>query len=189
MTVTLALRQASLKDATFLAEFGAQTFENAFGPHNQASDMRAYLAKAFSLENVRSEIEDAKAYFYIAIDEAQEKVGYAKLLAGPHANLALALPTVELQRIYIASQQLGQGLGKQLLCLILQEAIRLGHRSIWLGVWEENKAAIRFYEKWGFTRQSEQPFMLGEDLQTDWLMTRPLPANSAALEKEFEYEI
>jgi len=84
---------------------------------------------------------------------------------------------------------LGKGLGKQLLFLTLAQAIDLGHKSMWLGVWEENEAAIRFYQKWGFEQKSAHNFMLGSDLQNDWLMTRSLPKNIALLNKEFQYEI
>ena len=41
---------------------------------------------------------------------------------------------------------------------------------LWLGVWEKNLSAIRFYEKNGFTAFGEHIFMLGTDPQRDVLM-------------------
>jgi ribosomal protein S18 acetylase RimI-like enzyme len=41
---------------------------------------------------------------------------------------------------------------------------------IWLGVWEENQKAIRFYKKNGFVEFGKHIFRLGDDDQTDIMM-------------------
>ena len=41
---------------------------------------------------------------------------------------------------------------------------------LWLGVWQKNNAAIRFYERLGFTKFSTHPYFIGKDKQIDWLM-------------------
>ncbi len=41
---------------------------------------------------------------------------------------------------------------------------------IWLGVWEKNTSAIRFYERKGFVKFGEHPFNMGDELQIDYLM-------------------
>ncbi|NLV29020.1 MAG: GNAT family N-acetyltransferase, partial [Erysipelotrichaceae bacterium] len=41
---------------------------------------------------------------------------------------------------------------------------------LWLGVWEHNAAAIRFYEKQGFKMCRTHQFTLGADVQTDYIM-------------------
>jgi ribosomal protein S18 acetylase RimI-like enzyme len=52
-----------------------------------------------------------------------------------------------------------------------------GAETVWLGVWCENARAIRFYEKHGFRDVGSHSFLLGTDLQTDRVMTRPVHAN------------
>ena len=44
------------------------------------------------------------------------------------------------------------GIGEKLLDHCVGFARDLGKEVLWLGVWEENPRAIRFYEKHGFTR-------------------------------------
>ena len=56
----------------------------------------------------------------------------------------------------------------------LHEAVAAGCDVIWLGVWEHNPRAIAFYHKWGFKQVGTQTFHLGDDLQTDWVMARPV---------------
>ena len=43
---------------------------------------------------------------------------------------------------------------------------------VWLGVWEHNHRALRFYEKNGFTAFGTHIFQLGNDQQTDILMQK-----------------
>ena len=45
---------------------------------------------------------------------------------------------------------------------------------MWLGVWEKNLKGIRFYERFGFKKFSEHLFVLGNDIQTDWLMMKKI---------------
>jgi ribosomal protein S18 acetylase RimI-like enzyme len=45
---------------------------------------------------------------------------------------------------------------------------------MWLGVWEKNFRAQKFYEKWGFEKFSEHVFLMGDDPQIDWLLKKPL---------------
>ena len=50
------------------------------------------------------------------------------------------------------------------------EALGAGYETIWLGVWERNERAIRFYEKWGFREAGTHDFILGNDVQNDLIM-------------------
>ena len=54
----------------------------------------------------------------------------------------------------------------------LDAARTRGAQTIWLGVWERNARAVAFYRKSGFTRIGEHDFLLGNDVQTDWLFAR-----------------
>ena len=49
-----------------------------------------------------------------------------------------------------------------------------GYESIWLDVWQKNERALAFYRKWGFSIVGSQPFLLGHDLQEDFIMVRPV---------------
>jgi ribosomal protein S18 acetylase RimI-like enzyme len=64
--------------------------------------------------------------------------------------------------------------GKQVGALLYEQALAIAKERkapfIWLGVWEENPRAIRFYQKQGFVEFDQHIFQLGEDAQTDILM-------------------
>jgi len=51
---------------------------------------------------------------------------------------------------------------------------------MWLGVWEFNPRAQRFYEKNGFRIVGKHVFQLGTDPQTDLLMQKEISENKAS---------
>ena len=81
---------------------------------------------------------------------------------------------MEIERIYVSSSYYGEGVGQLLFEKALQIARDNAKNCIWLGVWEHNPRAIRFYEKNGFTPFDQHIFKLGDEEQTDILMKRIL---------------
>ncbi len=163
------IREVRLTDLEQLTILARDTFLTAFGPHNSAEDMDAYLASSLNEEQLRTELSNTESFFFFLVKEA-EAIGYLKLNVGTAQNEALGPDALELERIYIASDYQGRGLGSQLMEFTLAEARRLGKKIVWLGVWDQNKAAMRLYEGYGFETFGSHDFMLGKDLQTDILM-------------------
>jgi ribosomal protein S18 acetylase RimI-like enzyme len=54
-------------------------------------------------------------------------------------------------------------------------AIEEDMEYLWLGVWEENQEAIRFYLRHGFVTFGKHPYYIGSDRQMDWMMRFQLP--------------
>ena len=51
--------------------------------------------------------------------------------------------------------------------LTLQECRQLGYESVWLGVWDQNLRARKFYERFGYKKIGKKHFILGSDKQED----------------------
>lgn len=169
----LFIRRATQEDAQIIAEMGARTFEAAFGADNRPQDIARYIAESFSPQQLERELADPKSIFLLAYEDEQ-LAGYARLLDGERPEFVQGPDPVELVRLYVESDLIGGGYGSALMRACLEAARAAGYRSIWLGVWERNTRAIRFYERWGFHRLSTHEFILGEDVQTDILMGRNL---------------
>ena len=71
-------------------------------------------------------------------------------------------------------RSIGSGVGAALMTACIEEATRRRYDGIWLGVWGKNIRAIRFYSQWGFVQVGTQPFVLGNDRQTDLVLWLPL---------------
>jgi ribosomal protein S18 acetylase RimI-like enzyme len=171
MKRNLTFRRAAISDASTIAHIGAETFKAAFGPDNTPEDMEEYLASNFNQATIQSQIADKSSSFLMGCDGGK-MIGYAFLKEGVPPGLVKGESPIELVRIYVIEKVIGSGYGSQLMRACLDEAKKMGHATLWLGVWEENERAIRFYKKWGFRKVGEKQFILGRDEQTDLIMER-----------------
>ena len=165
----LNIIKASILDIETLQTIGKQTFFETFAEDNTEENMANYLAESFSIEKISSELSNPESEFYFA--KMEEKViGYLKINAGNSQTEQHADTSLEIERIYVLSEFKGKKVGQALYEKAMQIAQQKQVKFVWLGVWEENKSAIRFYEKNGFVAFDSHVFMLGDDKQIDILM-------------------
>lgn len=155
------------------------TFRDAFETQNDPEDFRRYLESAFSPKQLRAEWEHPHTCFYLAWS-GDRLAGYCKLNTENAQTEELEPGGLEIERIYVTASFQGRGLGSCMLKEILSIAREAGKRYVWLGVWQENPGAIRFYERHGFTIFGEHPYYIGSDRQMDWMMRRELDTNHTA---------
>ena len=127
------------------------------------------MDRAFNKEQLLSELENTNSEFYFLLLN-DEPVGYLKLNLGAAQSDLHDNNSLEIERIYIDQSQQGKGLGTVLLNKAKERAHELNLQYIWLGVWEKNPGAIRFYERYGFHIFSSHKFRMGDEVQTDLLM-------------------
>lgn len=172
---SILIRQAAPEDAKVLTDLAYTTFWDAFAHHpkNAPDDLAHYMRQAFSLEQISDELADDKSVFLIAEIDG-EPAGYAKLIFESTEPEIIGEWPVELSRLYSHQKFLGQGVGQALMDACFARAKETGRDVMWLGVWEYNPRAQRFYEKNGFRFVGKHTFLLGSDPQTDLLMQKEL---------------
>jgi len=172
-TAELTIRRATLDDAVLLAELGAKTFSDTFAADNTPEDMAAYLAAAFGPTQQAAELTDPHCVALIA-EKDSVAIGYALLRTHAAPDCITGHQPVELVRLYVAQESIGSGVGAMLMQSCIDEARTIGFDTLWLGVWEHNQRAQKFYLKWDFQTVGTHAFQLGTDTQTDYLMQRGL---------------
>ena len=135
--------------------------------------MEIYLSEAFSGQQLKAEWEDADATFYLLRAEGQT-LGYCKIKYGLPSAVEESGSALEICRLYVSQNYQGQRLGQWMLGQILKKAQEEKLDFVWLGVWSQNPGAIRLYERQGFQKIGSYTFVLGDDLQTDFIMKRSL---------------
>lgn len=169
----LEIRECRIEDLEALRQISILTYVETFGADNTPENMRLYLERAFNKEKMEEELSNPGSYFYFALVDG-EVAGYLKL-NGDGAQSDIHDPeSLEVERIYIAKAFHGQAIGKEFLDRAMEVAGRLEKRYIWLGVWQENHKALRFYERYGFRIIGKHSFFLGEDEQSDFIMRTDL---------------
>lgn len=169
----LQIKLVRPSDIVELLSLSRKTFYDAFEHLNNRDDFEAYTSTAFTIEKLSRELQNANSQFYFAIID-DEKVGYMKLNYSSAQTELQDENSVEVERIYVLANQQGKKIGNQLLDYAIDKAKIEGKHSIWLGVWEHNQAAQRFYERNGFKAFGSHKFWVGKDEQTDILMRKVL---------------
>ena len=169
MNLNIRLRRAQVSDLETVAELSVSSFSAAFAAVNSSENMASYLQQAFAPEVMAAEFSNPNNCFILA-EYGEELAGYAKLRSDGEEPCISVTRAIELERLYTATELIGQGVG----ALLMQEVIRIARQehceSLWLGVWEHNTDAIRFYQRQGFLDVGSHAFMLGEDRQIDRIM-------------------
>ena len=176
--MTIKVRPAVITDALALSRIGATTFRETFESANTPEDMTRYLAESFSPEHQAAEIADSAGTVLLAETHGEsddaELVGYAHLVSGPVPGAVRGPAPLELKRLYVARAWHGRGVAQSLMDAAIDVARARGAQTLWLGVWERNARAAAFYAQYGFARVGEHSFLLGSDLQTDWLLVHSI---------------
>ena len=165
----LIFKKCSLSDLEQLVQISKSTFIDAFEGENNPGDFKTYLNFAFNKSKMKEELVNLyTSFFFVYLDN--DFVGYFKLNESEAQSDLKAEDSLELERIYVVQKFQGQGIGKSMLPYIIKLATKTTKTFLWLGVWEHNKAAIKFYERNGFSKFGMHPYYIGKDKQMDWLM-------------------
>jgi diamine N-acetyltransferase len=197
----MKIKKVIEQDLPTLVELARSTFVAAFEQDNDPIEFAAYIRDFFTLDVFKKEFYTEGSVFYLVYDK-KALIGYFKLNRGkiPHdavnvvenvvGNFSCRLPNddnaatkvadyipdklTELERFYLIPETHGKGFAT----LMMQHAEVLTAKNkstyLWLGVWEHNLKARKFYEKTGFSKFAEHIFWAGTDPQTDWLMWKKM---------------
>jgi ribosomal protein S18 acetylase RimI-like enzyme len=167
------MRVATTADAAAVAAFAEMTFRATYAHANTPEDMELYCRKTFSESLIVEDILMPDMQYQLAIAN-NELVGFIKLQwSTPPMPMPFERP-LQIARIYAHPEAKRMGIGRILMASAKAFATEQQHDYIWLGVWQQNEDAIAFYKKMGFAIVGTDTFLLGNDLQLDWIMGMPV---------------
>ncbi|QDP02406.1 GNAT family N-acetyltransferase [Thalassotalea sp. PS06] len=167
----MQVQLATANDAKALSTLMEKSFRDTFSEFNAPDDMDAYCLKNYSEEKQCSEILNSDIVTKLVfVDDVL--AGFTQVRPGNSFDSCPLKQPLHLDRIYVGKDFLGTGVGKILFEDALQQAKDLECDGVWLGVWEDNPRAIRFYQKFGFIECGTTSFWLGSDEQRDILMVK-----------------
>ncbi len=163
---------ASIENAGLIAQISRETFHDTYAADNTKEDMDLYLSTKFADEQILAELQDPLNLFLLAY-VGDTLAGYIKLKDSTHASLGTD-PALEVARFYAHKKFHGRGVGKAMMEACVAHAKNLQRQWLWLVVWKQNPRGIQFYQSAGFSICAEAIFVLGEDVQYDWVMKKSL---------------
>ena len=166
------LLKATADHIGILRNLSIKTFAATYAQYNTEENMRHYIETEFSIEKLLENIKNPFSDFYFAM-EAKVPVGYIKVNYAPSQTDLNDTKSLELERIYVLEEYQGKKTGQFLLDAARNIAVENDFDYLWLGVWDKNANARKFYAKNGFVAFDTHTFMLGDDIQNDILMKLP----------------
>ena len=153
------IKKCELKDLDCIRKISIRTFKDTFEKYNTEQDLINYIDTAYNKNKLRIELLNPNSIFYFIFSD-DDLAGYMKLNSKEAQTENTFSNSLEIERILIHfASQYGKDSGVE---------------TIWLGVWEKNEPALHFYKNLGFCITGEHSFMLGQDKQTDYLMTKQI---------------
>ena len=164
----IIIRRATIADAVKLSAISIQTFYDTFINTCTEEDMNTFLKEYFNIKQVKLELNNENDFYYLA--ELNGKViGYCRWMED-YTNFPVMKQwkSLELKRIYDLEEFHGKGVAQQLMNFVIQFAQTSQYQVVWLGVWEHNYRAQKFYEKYSFVHSGHtHDFPIGSTAQTD----------------------
>ncbi len=165
------IRRINTEYVTALSVLARQTFYDTFTGTCTEEDMQSFLDHHYSKEQLGKELLDEGMYCFFAeadglpVAYLQFKENYDNF---PEVKKWKSL---ELKRIYVQKELQGKGIAQKLMDFFLDFAAEKKYEAVWLGVWEHNLRAQKFYCKYGFADSGyTHDFPIGSTPQTDkWL--------------------
>jgi ribosomal protein S18 acetylase RimI-like enzyme len=176
--MAIQVTSATERDLPELADVAARTFPLACPPTVSSDNVAAFIAENLSAARFSDYLADPARAVLTAREDGRI-TGYAMLIRGviDDADVQRAVPlrpAVELSKMYVLPDGHGAGVSAALMAAAVGEARELGATCVWLGVNQENQRAQRFYAKHGFAVSGTKTFRLGEAVENDYVMVRPV---------------
>jgi diamine N-acetyltransferase len=156
-----------------LRQIAIQSYAETFAVHNTEENLELFFKESYSQEQFVREFHEPDTLCCMARYNGKG-IGYLRLRQSREAESMLGKSTVELQRLYVLAEYKGKGAGSLLMSKAIEYAKNKRAEWIWLGVWERNFAAQKFYFSNGFVKFGEHVFQMGDDPQIDWMLKKRL---------------
>jgi diamine N-acetyltransferase len=157
----ISIVKATPNDDKTIVEIGKVSVEEAHRGSCSAKDLNEFLEKNYNKETIRQELSDESNIYHIIYFNGQP-AGFSKIILNyEHPNIQQKNVT-KLDRIYLLSNFFNLKLGFELLKFNIDLAKSNNQSGIWLFTWVENKRAIDFYIKAGFTIIGSHNFKVTE---------------------------
>ena len=148
----MIIRRAKKQDIETINNLLMQT---AMVHHNGRPDIFKPSGKKYTDEEIVELIADDNRPIFVAVDEADQVLGYAFCVFKQFLGHEIM---TEIKRLYlddlcVDEKKRGMGIGTALFEYIVTYAKENGCYNVELNVWSFNKDAIHFYEKCGLVPQ------------------------------------
>ena len=183
----VALRRATSQDALSISSICKRVYCTVYTPLPSQDELERSLEQDYGLDVAKRDLRDENKEEWVAVrrtggrnidgvvEEGDEEIIGLMLLARGKGPPSLDEPEwleslLEIERVYVDVPHQRSGVGALLMDHAENVAREQVFMSLWLGVWERNENAIKFYRKLEYGKFGEVDW----GCQRDWLMGKKL---------------
>lgn len=160
---------AGIQHAEALQDIAYVTFSETFAHLYTPENLQHHLDTYFSAHFFEREMAKGSTIYIARTDE--RIIGYVKF-GQVDIPIAHDDADIEIHRLYVRSLYQGKGVSQKLMSMVLQnDHVQLAPR-VFLGVWENNIKAQRFYSKYHFSPVGEYLYYVGTHADREIIMQR-----------------
>ena len=167
------MKPCIMEDIDELRRLSIQTYHETFRRSIHRKIWRNICGVHLTGKKLCRELSDKNSMFFFLLS-GEKLAGYLKVNEAPSQTDVNDPASLEIERIYVSGEFQGEGLGRYLMEQAISMAVERKKKYVWLGVWEKNEKAIRFYKRNGFCKIGTHSFVMGDDVQTDHIMRKDL---------------
>jgi ribosomal protein S18 acetylase RimI-like enzyme len=166
------IRKAEERDASSLAAMSIEVWVNTYLRDGVSPLFADYVLAEFTAQEFHDAIGDPDLAIWASENRAGID-GFVKLCSTAAPPLAGCSP-LEITTLYVQPRHQSGGNGGALLRHALDHCRNIGGESAWLKVEAENRRAIDFYLRHGFTRIGSTDFVIGDQAYENHVMRTDL---------------
>jgi GNAT superfamily N-acetyltransferase len=169
----VALHHAGPADLGAYGEISRSTFADTYRDSHSAEALARHIAGRMTEEALAKELADPDRQVW-AMTSADAWLAYAVIRFGSASPVAAGARPCELERFYVTRSWQGLGIASPLMQAACTAARVGGADVAWLGVWEQNSRAVRFYTKCGFAVVGRATYVFDGQAENDLVMSMAL---------------
>jgi ribosomal protein S18 acetylase RimI-like enzyme len=152
--MSLQIRPWTESDLPAVREITWETWVVTYGPFIPQEDLRTYFDEHYALEALSEFLKAPVNGGFLALAD-DTPAGYLRTHWEEREG------RFYVSSLYVLPSYQGQGLGGKLMVAAEGQAKERGAEAVWLGVMEENRSALQWYRRLGFSFVEEAPFQMG----------------------------
>ena len=165
----------SLADVDSLSQLGRETFVATFGHLYSNEDLDFFLENAFHPDAIQNDLSNTAFQYRVAHDcnKNHRMIAYCKIgpLRVPIVPLGRA---IEIWQLYVRVPYHRNGVGREMMNWAMSRCSLTGANEVYLSVWSGNHRAIRFYERFGFSKVGTYDYMVGKQADHEFIFCRTI---------------
>lgn len=163
------IRLGIASDAKALCLLATETFCDTFAHLYRPDDLKAFIESNYTEQIQMNELERTD-YKTLLLVHKENVVGFCMIRFGSREEqIEGPDPVAEVWRFYISQSYIGKGVAKILMDQVMEVLRECRTSVVWLGVWENNVRAQKFYKKYGFQEVGYHDFVIGTNVDRDLL--------------------